>query len=94
LQLEKAGFSMENSEIILKTDEAMDDCVFKALALSEICKRYSVLANFENEYTNIAAMAAIPKPILHVIVDAPHSSREVPNIPVSVLRLLGFSKYR
>jgi hypothetical protein len=70
----------------------VDDAIFKAMALGKIAEQYSVIANFENEYSNLAAMSIVPQNILHVVVDAPHSPREVPESPISIYRLLNFSK--
>jgi FMN phosphatase YigB (HAD superfamily) len=92
LQLEKAGFPLAHANIILKEDETADDAFFKAMALGNIASRFSVIANFENEYSNLAAMSVVPQNILHVVVDAPHSSREIPDNPISIFRLLNFSR--
>ncbi len=92
LQLEKAGFPVETTEIMLKEDESLEDHIFKALSLAEITNRYDVIANFENEYLNLATMTHVQSNALHTIVDAPHSNRPTPEEPITVRRITHFSK--
>jgi phosphoglycolate phosphatase-like HAD superfamily hydrolase len=89
-QLETHGFPTAQSELCLKTNPAQDDHLFKAEAFSDFMKRFQIVANFENEYSNIAAMAELAPDCRHVIVDAPHSDKSIPQLDVPVFRISGY----
>lgn len=89
-QLQKNGFPVENVEFVLKPDSNMEDLAFKEAAFADIAKRYSVVANFENEYVNIAAMVISDPHACHVIVDTQHSGRPVAPLSHPILRLRSF----
>lgn len=89
-QLSKAGFPLQNFEIVLKPDSSIEDAVFKEQAFEQICSRYNVLGNFENEYVNLSSMVLTNQHAVHVIVDTHHSGRPVAPLKHLVYRLSKF----
>jgi hypothetical protein len=89
-QLETHGFPTTQTELCLKKDASQDDHLFKAEAFSDFMERFQIVANFENEYSNIAAMAELDANCRHVIVDAPHSDKNIPRLSVPVFRISGY----
>lgn len=89
-QLLRYGFPWEGTELRLKPDNLMDDSEFKQRAFAEVASRHGIVANFENEYVNLALMAACEPDAVHVILDSQHSGRFVPQCQADVLRLLTF----
>lgn len=86
-QLEQGGFPLIGCEIVLKTDHAQEDNEFKGEAFKAICSKFNVVANFENEYINIAAMLQWNQNCSQVIFDSQHSGRNCPDIPTDISRL-------
>jgi predicted secreted acid phosphatase len=89
-QLQKHAFPMDNCKIVLKENEDVADDEFKAQAFKRLMREHHILANFENEYVNLAAMAKIAPNCHHVIMDGPHSDKLVPPLDITVFRIKQF----
>lgn len=89
-QLRKFGFPHEGVEYYLKKDSAIEDVIFKESAFEDIASRHHVVANFENEYVNIASMVLTKPDACHVILDTQHSGRPVPPLKHLVYRIRSF----
>lgn len=91
-QLLAFGFPLnEHCLIDLKDRSDLDDMDFKNHAFMRLCAKHWVLANFENEYVNLAAMAMHQRECVHVILDTQHSARPVAPLAVPVYRISHFN---
>jgi beta-phosphoglucomutase-like phosphatase (HAD superfamily) len=89
-QLKKFGLPMDDVTVILKKNKLLEDQVFKSQEIKKISERYNVIANFENEYLNIAHMSFEVPTAHHVIVDSHHSGRPVPRATTPFYRIAHF----
>lgn len=90
-QLEKFGFPLEGSELLLKINTVTDDAVFKEEAFRAVTLKHKVVGNFENEYVNIRGMVQCEPSALHVVVDSQHSGRPVHPLSEKVYRIQSFA---
>lgn len=90
-QLEKFGFPLENSELLLKLNTVTDDAVFKEEAFRAMTHQHTVVGNFENEYVNIRGMVECNPKAIHVVVDSQHSGRPVVPLTEKVYRIQSFA---
>lgn len=90
-QLEKFGFPLEDSELVLKINTVTDDAVFKEEAFRAIASKHNIVGNFENEYVNIRGMVQCEPQAVHVVVDSQHSGRPVGALPDKVYRIQSFA---
>lgn len=89
-QLQKGGFPVDGCELCLKPVSETEDHHFKTEKFQELASRYSVVANFENEYVNLAAMAGFAPECVHTILDTQHSGRPVPPFETCIYRIPSF----
>jgi len=90
-QLEKFGFPLENSDLLLKLNTVTDDAVFKEEAFRAMTHQHTVIGNFENEYVNIRGMVECNPKAIHVVVDSQHSGRPVVPLTEKVYRIQSFA---
>ncbi|APJ02606.1 HAD family acid phosphatase [Silvanigrella aquatica] len=91
-QLNKFNFPLKEKNLILKANPFADDQLFKAEQVRIISEKYEVVANFENEYLNLAYMALEIKNALNIIVDSQHSGRPTPELDMIIYRIPHFDK--
>lgn len=90
-QLTKFKFPTEGIELVMKGKPSLEDQAFKKEAYIDLCSRYSVVGNFENEYVNLFEMVCHDPGCAHVIVDSQHSARPVKLLPHPVYRIQNFT---
>ncbi|MBX9704036.1 MAG: HAD family acid phosphatase [Silvanigrellaceae bacterium] len=89
-QLSKFSFPLDNCEIYMMLDTFMDDHLYKSQVIRDLMQEHTIIANFENEYINLAHMALEAPEALHVIVDSQHSGRQVPQLDIPIYRIKSF----
>lgn len=90
-QLEKFGFPLAGTELMLKLNTVTDDAVFKEEAFRSVSHKHVVVGNFENEYVNIRGMVQCEPSAVHVVVDSQHSGRPVLPLSHKVYRIQSFA---
>lgn len=81
--LRRDGFPIhqERTDAFLKASDDISDRDHKRTSFEVIAKRGPIVASFENEPQNIAAMHAIDPSVMHVFVDTVYSDHPTPAIP-------------